>query len=192
MKLRIHTSDISGQEELRTLLLDAIEQLAGSGCKILESKLPWDGHPILLVDAELHPVLISFDPQQNLSALLNGLQATEQLTTALPWVNQVYDDLQKQQRPPRLVVVSSEPPPGATAILSTCASLSIFQYKVLNINGETGLWLDRVGALARTQQIHEPAPAPVPQPAVVADETTPESESMPDLSEEERSYFQQL
>ena len=52
MKLKIQTRELSDREELRALFIDAREQLAGAGSKVLESKLPWDGHPILLVDAD--------------------------------------------------------------------------------------------------------------------------------------------
>ena len=86
MKLCIETAESCDREELRTLLIDAAEQLLGAGSSLLEAKLPWDGHPVLFADADSHPVLISFDPEQGQSALLNGLQTSEQLSNALPWV----------------------------------------------------------------------------------------------------------
>ena len=151
------------------------------------STTDWDGNPILMADAQQHPVLISFDPECAQTALLNGLQAAEQLATALPWVNQVYAALNKQQRPPKLVVVTRLPPPGAAAILAGCANLSLFRYKVLRINGDTGVWLEPVQTIPGAPC--EPVPESV-QPVALAD--SPPAENLPSLSEEERSYFQQL
>ena len=118
MKLHIQTAEPCDREQLRTLLIDAADELAGQHHHLLEAKLPWDGHPILLADSQGHPVLVSFEPENSQAALVNGLVATEQLTAALPWINQIYASLGKQQRPLKLVIVSPEPPPGSKAILS--------------------------------------------------------------------------
>jgi hypothetical protein len=192
MKLSIHSAATGDREELRTLLIDVADQLAESNCRILESKLPWDGQPMLLADSELHPVLVSFDPEQGQSALLSGLQGAEQLAIALPWVNQVYEELQKQQKPPRLVIVSKEVPAGAETILSSCPSLRFFTYRLLSVNGETGILLEPVA---------RPAPVPArPAHVDVAGQTRLKPAQMPpspvtglpSLSEEEAAFFQQL
>ncbi|VAW75126.1 hypothetical protein MNBD_GAMMA14-1125, partial [hydrothermal vent metagenome] len=85
MKLCIETAESCDCEELRTLIIDAAEQLLGAGHTLLEAKLPWDGHPVLFSDTDGHPVLISFDAEQSQAALLNGLKTSEQLSNALPW-----------------------------------------------------------------------------------------------------------
>ncbi|MCO6412581.1 MAG: hypothetical protein J5I92_07535 [Thiogranum sp.] len=197
MKLRITASDITDPEELRTLLIDAADELAGAGCRILEPQLSWDGHPILLADAGLHPVLVSFDVAHGQAALLNGLKNAEQLAGTLAWVNQVYDFLQQQQRAPKLIVVSRELPPGATAILSACPNLSLFRYRILNVNGETGLWLERMSgdnAPLKAESVPAPAPAAAPpaRPFVVAATAATDNDTLPSLSDEENAYFQQL
>ena len=194
MKLHIQTAEPCDREQLRTLLIDAADELAGQHHHLLEAKLPWDGHPILLADSQGHPVLVSFEPENSQAALVNGLVATEQLTAALPWINQIYASLGKQQRPLKLVIVSPEPPPGSKAILSTCPNLSLFNYRVLNINGDTGLWLEKTTELSTStgsQHRHgETRPSPV-QP--VARTTTDDSNTvLPTLSAEESTYFQQL
>ena len=194
MKLHIQTAEPCDREQLRTLLIDAADELAGQHHHLLEAKLPWDGHPILLADSQGHPVLVSFEPENSQAALVNGLVATEQLTAALPWINQIYASLGKQQRPLKLVIVSPEPPPGSKAILSTCSNLSLFNYRVLNINGDTGLWLEKTTELSTStgsQHRHgETRPSPV-QP--VARTTADDSNTvLPTLSAEESTYFQQL
>lgn len=194
MKLHIQTAEPCDREQLRTLLIDAADELAGEHHHLLEAKLPWDGHPILLADSQGHPVLVSFEPENSQAALVNGLVATEQLTAALPWINQIYASLGKQQRPLKLVIVSPEPPPGSKAILSTCPNLSLFNYRVLNINGDTGLWLEKTTELSTStgsQHRHgETRPSPV-QP--VARTTADDSNTvLPTLSAEESTYFQQL
>jgi len=190
MKLCIKTSDVIDGEVLRTLLIDAANELTGGKSQLLEPKLPWDGHPILVADAELHPVLISFDPINSQSALLSGLQATEQIATALPWVNQVYAALGNQQRSPQLVVVSHDPPPGAAALLVGCPGLKLFSYKVLKVNEEAGLYLEPVGT---HNEISTGMPAVTTAPVMEELSEAPNGPVvLPPLSEEEKNYFQQL
>jgi len=188
MKLEIATAQGCGHEQLRKLLLEATEQLVGAGNHILEPRLRWGGQPILLADADLRPVLVSFDPDSSEAALLNGLHGVDHLRSALPWINQVYDTLQGQQQPARLVVVGPEFPPGAVAVLRGCAELNLFRYRTLSVNGESGLWLEHLDGVSATV----PARKPVHQ---VDADTLPQQASndiLPALSEAESAYFQQL
>jgi len=190
MKLCIKTADVVDREVLRTLLIDALDELTGDKSQILEPRLPWDGQPILVVNAEHHPVLISFDPVNGQSALLNGLQATEQIATALPWINQVYAALDKQQRPPRLVVISHDAPPGAAALLAGCPGLKLFSYKVLRINEDTGLLLEPVVTDGNASIGMEPGTG---LPAMARTGEPPSRPvALPPLSKEEKTYFRQL
>ncbi len=189
MKLCVKTTDIVDADELRTLLIDAADELTEGESLLLEPKLPWDGYPILLADAQRRPVVISFDPLNSQAALLNGLQATEQVATALPWINQVYDALHKQLHPPRLVVISHDPPPGA-ALLAGCPDLKLFGYKVVRINQETGLLLEPV----ITGSDNTIDTAPEREPPVAAENEAPRTGpvALPTLSDEEKNYFRQL
>lgn len=193
MKLHIRSTQVIDREELRTLLIDSIDELVGGNAQILEPKLPWEGHPILVADAQQRPVLISFDPDNAQAALLGGLQAAEQISDALPWINQVYDALHKQQQPPRLVVISRQAPPGAASILATCPCLTLFSYKVLQVNDETGLWLEAVGTQRSEQSIATIHPEPRPEPAITRNVLPARvTDSLPPLSDEEKLYFRQL
>ena len=193
MTLHIEALDHCDRNTLRALLIDAADQLAGPDNCLLEARLPWDGHPALFADADRHPVLVSFDLENSQAALLNGLHASDQLATALPWVNQVYEALEGQQKTPRLVVVTAGPPPGNQAALTGDGALRLFTCKVLGINGEVGLLLEPLGhrtplAGSATNRSGEPqlpasgVASPAPDPAT--DQTT--------LSEREIAYFQQL
>jgi hypothetical protein len=195
MKLCIETAGSCDREELRTLIIDAAEQLLGSGNTLLEAKLPWDGHPVLFADADGHPVLISFDPEQSQAALLNGLKTSEQLSHALPWINQVYEALGNRQLPVRLIVVSRSYPPGSETILSNCPQLTLYRYRTLSINGETGLWLEQLdsqpGDTSTSHTTAEAAPDAIPpEPEQPSPLTT--GNELPPLSEEESAFFQQL
>ncbi len=195
MKLCIETAESCGREELRTLLIDAAEQLLGAGNTLLEAQLPWDGHPVLFADADGHPVLISFEPEHSQSALLNGLQASEQLSNALPWVNQVYEALGNQHLPVRLIVISHGYPPGGQTILTNCPQLLLYRYRTLSINGETGLWLERLGDLPENTSTapHRMLPEDTPLATTHAPEPpVPSGNELPPLSEEESAFFQQL
>jgi hypothetical protein len=194
MRLHIQATEPCDREQLRTLLIDAADELAGEHNRLLEAKLPWDGHPMLLADSQGHPVLVSFEPENSQAALVNGLAATEQLTAALPWINQVYESLGQQQRPPKLVIVSPEPPPGSKAILSTCPNLSLFNYRILKINGDTGLWLEKTSDLstsAAAKHRHDGTRPSSVQP-VIQSTTDDSNTALPSLSDEETAYFQQL
>lgn len=192
MKLCIEKADVVDREVLRALLIDALDELTGDKSQLLEPKLPWDGQPILVADAEHHPVLISFDPVNSQSALLNGLQATEQIATALPWINQVYAALHKQQHPPRLVVISHDPPPGAAALLAGCPGLKLFSYKVLKVNEETGLLLEPVGTYDEVASSMEPESGSESPIMTKTREPVSGPVAVPPLSEEEKTYFRQL
>lgn len=193
MKLHIHAGNTHSREELRTLLIDAADQLVGDNHQVLETKLPWDGNPVLMADAIGHPVLISFEPENSQTALINGLAGIEQLSAALPWINQVYVALNNQQLPPRLIIVSSETPPGTSAVLAACPNLDLFTYKILRINGDTGLWLERQQGSSGTADAcrAEPTETPV-EASPVRSSGQLKPVTLPELSEEESSYFQQL
>ncbi len=194
MKLYIQTTASCDREQLRTLLIDSADELAGKQSSVLEAKLPWDGHPMLLADALGHPILVSFELENSQAALVNGLVAIEQLTAALPWINQVYTPLGEQQRLPRLVLVSPESPPGSTAILASCPNLSLFSYRILSINGDTGLLLERLSGypLPEATQPEQNRASSAPVQAVVETGTSNGDSTPPALSNEERAYFQQL
>lgn len=195
MKLRIKSAPHCSREELRTLLIDATAELAGENSCLLEPKLPWDGHPILLADAGGHPVLVSFDLADSQAALVSGLHATDQLAIALPWVNQVYATLQQRQKAPRLVVVSSEPPPGSEAVLrsGSGAGLTMFSCRVLSVNGDMGILLEPLdGAPAARAAVTTLSHATQPAVPEVAPAAPRAAETVPSLSDEERAYFQQL
>lgn len=190
MRLCVKTEGVIDREILRALLIEAVDDLTGGKSQLLETTLPWDGHPILAADAEHHPVLISFDPVNSQSALLSGLQATEQVATALPWINQVYAALHKQLRPPRLVVISHDPPPGAAALLAGCPKLKLFSYKVVRIKEETGLLLEPVIPDGDTSIGMTPDTEP---PAIARTREPPAGPvALPTLSEKEKAYFRQL
>ncbi len=188
MQLKIESVKNPDREQLHSLLIGATDQIAGTGASILEPRLRWDGQPILLADANLHPVLVSFEPEQSEVALLNGLRGIEQLHNALPWINQVYESLQQQQQPPKLVVIAKEFPPGATAVLGLCPGLSLYRYHLLTVNGEIALWLEHLELAPATLPAQESAPqkdaAALPQLA--------SNDILPPLSEAEAAYFQQL
>jgi len=92
--------------------------------------------------------------------------------------------------PPRLVVISHDPPPGTAALLANCPGLKLFSYKVLSVNGETGLLLEPVVMKDETSiglGHHTSSPA-------LAGSVEPASGpvAVPRLSEEEKTYFRQL
>ncbi len=195
MKLHIKATEPCDREKLRTLLIDAADELAGEHHHLLEAKLPWDGHPILFADSQASPVLVSFEPQNSQAALVNGLVATEQLTAALPWINQVYEPLRQKQRPPKLVIVCLEPPAGSKAVLSTCSSLSLFNYRVLSVNGDTGLWLEKTSGSpipATSDHRHNENHRSSVQAVSGVQSTDNSKTELPALSDEETAYFQQL
>ncbi len=197
MRLNIQAVEDYDIEALRALLIDAADDLVGAGHTLLESKLPWDGHPILLADADARPVLISFDLANSQAALVSGLHASDQLSAALPWVNQVYAGLQRLEKRPRLVVVTREPPPGYQAVLSGDQHLSLFLCRVLQVNDETGVLLEALNHDgAATHAVPSAGVTATPRPVSLTVATQPPAVAEDDpelaLSDQEASYFQQL
>ncbi|MGD8617047.1 MAG: hypothetical protein PVI91_15520 [Gammaproteobacteria bacterium] len=188
MNLNIRTGPPPDREQLRALLIDAADHLVGKGSSLLESKLGLDAGPILLADAGLHPVLVSFEPEDSASALLNGLRAVEQLSKALTWVNQMYPPLQHRQLPPKLVVVSGTYPPGASVTLHACPGLSLFEFRLFEVDEQTGLWLSRLDPLPAEAV----APPTVPRQPAAKLPKRASNDLLPELTEAEKAYFEQL
>jgi hypothetical protein len=184
MKFSVTTSDPADPEDLRALLLEVTEELSGPGATVLETRMNCEGNPILMKDAGLHPVVVSFDLENGEQALIRGLQAVELLTTALPWLNQVYADLQEEHRSVKLVVVSRKPVPGSAAILATCPALQLYLFRLLHIDDEPRLWLE---CLSADSAIGESAATDS-----AATRSANDEDGLPVLSEEEANYFRQL
>jgi hypothetical protein len=189
MSLKIQQGPIPTAEQLRGLLIEAADQLIdGADGSLLEPCLQLEGAPILLCDATLHPVLVSFDPSDSEAALLKGLRATQQLVDGLPWVNHLYQPLQARHNPPRLVVVSNSYPPAAQAMLCAGSALSLVRYRIVQISGENGLWLEPL------QPTADAASTPPRKPET----ETPSSpltrfasnDLLPSLSEAEKAFFE--
>jgi hypothetical protein len=181
------------REDLRTLLMDAADQLAGDNCRLLEAELPWEGRPILLADARGCPVLVSFDPGDARAALINGLLAADRLAVELPWMHQTYSGLDRQQRRAALVVVSTEPPPGGASVLAAVPELQLFGYRLLRVNDDTGILLEAVTASLEptASSVRPDSPQPADHSAAVVHPIR-SREELPPLSEQELAYFQQL
>lgn len=186
MKFSITAANPDDVEQLRTLLIDASEHLSGPGCCVLDSAMSCDGNPILLQDADHHPVVVSFDLESGEKALIEGLRAIELLNTAQPWLSQVYADLQEVQQPAKLIVVSRKPLPGSATILAACSRLRLYIFSLLQINNETALWLDCISADTPAENENRPTEY-TSRKRSMSDEN-----GLPILSEEEATYFRQL
>ncbi len=178
MKSSVTSSDPGDLEELRTLLINSAEKLAGPGAFILKPGLPGDGSPILMHNAEHQPVVISFDPGNGETALINGLRAVERLTATRP-----------EPQPARLVVVSQTLLPASTTILANCSRLQLYVVRRQEINDTTRLWLDRVQTDTPDESAAE---QPLPEDRPTLAKSSIDADSLPALSEEEASYFRQL
>lgn len=189
MKLAIQRQTDIDPEGLRALLLDALDELAGPGHCLLEPMLAWEGHPLLLADADARPVLVSFDLRDSSAALLNGLQACDRLTAGLAWVNQVYPALKQREEAPRLIVVTAGAPPGAQCALAGCAGLELFSCEVLSVNDSQGVLLERRWGNAPQPR---PTAAAIPSTLVPVSQDIVDDTRLPALNEQESAYFQQL
>jgi len=192
MTLHIRPVADCDADTLRALLIDAAEQLAGADSVLLEAKLRWDGHPILLADANGNPVLVSFDLQDSQSALLNGLKASDQLAAALPWVSQVYPALGEYQKYPRLVVVTSDPPPGCRAVLAAHPALTLFTCRLLSVNEDIGLLLECAAAPTPLSDVAASQPRTLSLAKAPCTRMPSNPDDLAPLSEQESAYFQQL
>ena len=189
MSLHIRAVAPPAAGRLRQLLLDALPHLLGANTQALPSAghLPVD--TLVAVDAYQRLWVLSFTTHEPGRALLDGMQALQQVRSLLPWLKQarlVSPDVEECS----LLVLSPDLPDGSTE-LCLRAGIDWRRLRFLEVNGELGLLIEPAEPLALQLvqvQPQAPVPAATPRPASLK----PLDRNGPGLSPEEEAFFQHL
>ncbi len=143
MTLHIRPEPTPSKPVLRDLIIASIDSFLGQS-SVLDAELSCSGCPILALDAERRLMLISFDPEDGIQALLSGLAAWHETRAGSPWLRRLYPELRQADTflPPRLVVLMPTLPPGITLLATGEDSLQIFRFRVLAVDGQTALFVE--------------------------------------------------
>lgn len=182
MPFEIQSEPIPGGAELRKLVADALGSVLGAA-RVVAPELPLPGGPVLAVDGEGEPVLVSFDAGDAETALVNGLSAMEALCAKGGLALCMCGGMPASARPEalRLMVLAPEVPSGVALVAEGRSRVSIYTFSALRINGELSLLVEPWAAPAAT------APA-----SGGADPVHPFRTGMVDLSKEEEAFFEGL
>ncbi len=171
MTLQIRTITDISSEELYTIIVDSLDVLVGEGGELWGTVPRVGEHCIVAVDAARELTLIGFHPSDPWRALRAGLSCMDQLNNELAALL-----IRDYRKPGKLIVLSPEDPPGA-GMLAQCAPVDLRSFKVIEVNGERGLFLDEP---LETTTAREPA----------ADvDTRPAKAGESGLTREEEDFF---
>jgi len=140
VNLCVNSEPLPAEPGLRRLITTALGALLGNGRVVAES-LSLPGLPILALDGDGNPVLISFDPEDGGQAILSGLGALEALTAnGAFWLPlcPALADLENLDTL-RLLVLVATPPPGARQLVARDQRVRVHTMRAVRVNGETAL-----------------------------------------------------
>jgi len=172
MTLQIHAVSEIDSSDLRSLVVDNLGALLGTGARLVENMPQMNGCCLATSDTHDGPVLLSFDAVDPQRALITGLTWMDQLSGEM-----VPLFLQEFHPPTGLVVLAPAAPPGLTLFSGSCP-VNWQRIQVLSVNGEFGMLIER--AVEETTSV-EPTPQES-HPTII--------ESV--LSTEEKQHFSQL
>lgn len=192
MSIQPRAVPLTSGEILKELVIDSLPHLLGESCELITHNLPFEGNPLVALDAEQRPAVITFDHRDGGRALLTGLTAVEGLTANRAMLYRLYPALFRGNRHNsaifriediRLIVLAPTPPPGGTYLEQTFRSLTVCTFRILEVGGEIGLLIEppqRPGDHTGPAGEYPGMPA---QPVFRAGRVT--------LSAEEEHYFQE-
>lgn len=193
MSIQIHAVPLAAAHDLRQLVINALGQFI-DGPALMDAELPWEGGPLLAMDARQQPILISFDARDATRAVFNGLAALDKFESNHALLARLHPKLAEPSvaSTPRLVILVGEQTPSLRHLGRSMPHAEMLVFRVFQVNGQTGLFIEPLsaqGAVAR----HGPAAAAYdvsgfrfePEPASAA---AAEAE----LTAQEEAYFRTL
>ena len=141
--LLVEEARIASPDAVRNLVTACLAHYRGLS-KILDWGLPCEGAPMLALDNENRPLLVVVGADDAQRALLAGLSAFDEVERSRPWLERLYPELSAAavDRSLRLLMVVRELPPGATYLATRCRSIAFWTFRVLRMNGKTGVMID--------------------------------------------------
>jgi hypothetical protein len=151
MSMHLRTVSLTSDEILKELVSDSLPQILGASFEIISDNLPFEGNHVLALNSERQPTVVSYDARDGGRALLSGLAVIDGLTDNRAMLYRLYPALFRgtQQNGSifrveemRLAVLSSKPPPGGAYLEHAFRSLSIYTFRILEIDGKIGLLIE--------------------------------------------------
>ncbi len=151
MSIHLRTLSLTSDEILKELVTDSLPHILGSEFEIISDNLPFEGNHILALNSDRQPTVISYDARDGGRALLSGLAVIEGLTDNRAMLYRLYPALFRgtQQNGSifrveemRLAVLSSRPPPGGAYLEHAFRSLTLYTFRLLEVDGKIGLLIE--------------------------------------------------
>lgn len=151
MSIHLRTLSLTSEEILKELVTDSLAHILGNNFEIISDNLPFEGNHILALNSERQPTVVSYDARDGGRALLSGLAVIEGLTDNRAMLYRLYPALFRgtQQHGSifrveemRLAVLSSRPPPGSAYLEHAFRSLSVYTFRILEVDGKIGLLIE--------------------------------------------------
>lgn len=123
-------------DELRQQVVSGIGSLLGDG-KVLLSRLPLPGSPILAQDGQGLPVVVSFESGDGHRAIFDGVAALESVATRREWLIGLCPTIPEAARfeSLRLVVLTPEMPTGWPRLALASDRLTFFTMQAIGVDG---------------------------------------------------------
>lgn len=193
MSIQIHAVPLAAAQDLRQLVINALEQFVEKP-QLLDVELPWEGGPLLVIDAMQQPVLISFDARDATRAVLNGLAALEKFESNFALLARLHPKLTEPPAAsaPRLVILAHEQTPSLRNLGRSMPHAEIFTFRVFQVNGQTGLFIEQVSR--RSPLAYRPASDGMREKDWLGSgaESSASAPAETELSAHEESYFRTL
>jgi len=153
---------------------------------IIDDELPCCGSPLLALDPHNHPLMISFDPENEVKALLSGLSAWDEVQANHAWLIRLHPLLSTEsiKHHLRLLVLSPRLPPGVNCLSITNPAVTFCTFRIVRINSETAAIIEPYP----TSHVGMNKPSP---PPATEEDLSDEYKTL-GLNEEEAAYFGNL
>ena len=182
MTLQIIHEPLPSREVLRLLISQSLQTIADKPM-LLDADMPCAGNPLIVVDSNKAPIVISFDQNEPEKALIMGLAARDDITSNRALINRLYPVLTEDSilNNLHLVIMSPGAPPGITGLVKSDSRLSACILRAVRVNNELGLLVDLVAGTG-TRRL------PTAKPLVQAVRT----KNNMSLTADESAYFASL
>ncbi len=138
---------VTSPDAVRALVMASLESYSGIS-RVLDPELPCPGSPLLALDEEARPLIVSFDPSDGNEALLLGLQAWDELHRNRRWLARLHPELGEDLVTSglRMMILTRETPAGVGSLSQNFPFITFCTFRILRLNGKTGVIIDELTA----------------------------------------------
>ncbi len=193
MSIQIRAVPLSAAHELRQLVINALGQIVEAP-QLLDTELPWEGGPLLVIDAKQQPVLISFDEREPTRAVFNGLAALDKFESNYALLARLHPKLGEPSiaSTPRLVILVGEQTASIRNLGRSMPHAELLAFRVFQVNGQTGLFIEPLATGASQTRYRIPTEEREANLFKFEPERSHETQRETELSAQEETYFRSL